>query len=147
MSEQKMIDVVGAALARQGIEDKVLAVGQFYPRGHTGGAFAGSMVGGGLGDAFGSFAGSVGSAGGYVAGAHAADDASGLPGMMLVAVTQEAVYGFAGRSRSRNPPTSSSRCAGTGCPPRFISGSTCGCWSSSMTAAARPSSWRETVCR
>jgi hypothetical protein len=103
MSEQKMIDVVGAALARQGIEDKVLAVGQFYPRGHTGGAFAGSMVGGGLGDAFGSFTGSVGSAGGYVAGAHAADDASGLPGMMLVAVTQDAVYGFAGRSRSKEP--------------------------------------------
>jgi hypothetical protein len=103
MSEQKMIAVVRAALAKQGIEDDVIAVGEFYPRGHTGGGFAGGMIGGGVGDTFGNLAGSIGTAGGYIAGTHAADEASGLPARMLVAVSPDIVYGFASRSRREQP--------------------------------------------
>jgi len=103
MSEQKMIDVVRAALAKQGIEDEVLAVGEFSPRGHTGGGFTGGLVGGGAGDTLGSLAGSIGTVGGYIAGSHASDAASGLPAKMLVAVSPGSVYGFAIRYRNQEP--------------------------------------------
>ena len=103
MSGQKMIDIVRTALAEQGIEDEVLAVGEFYPRGHTGGGFTGGLIGGGAGDALGSFAGSVGTVGGYIAGSDAADAASGLPAKMLVAVSPGSVYGFAIRYRNEQP--------------------------------------------
>lgn len=103
MSEQKMIDVVRAAMADQGIQDHVVAVGEFYPRGHTGGAFVGGMVGDTVGGAFGSLGSSIGTVGGFIAGADATDEASGLPSRMLVAVSPDAVYGFASRSRNKEP--------------------------------------------
>jgi hypothetical protein len=99
VSEEKMIDVMNDALASAGIEDTVTAVGEFYPRGHTGGGFAGSLLGGELGDSLGGLAGAVGTAGGYVAGARLHDAASGLPEQMLVGVSETMVYGFSGDRR------------------------------------------------
>jgi hypothetical protein len=45
MSEERMTELVQGALAARGIEDEVLAVGQFNPRGHSGGMFTGGLVG------------------------------------------------------------------------------------------------------
>jgi hypothetical protein len=102
MSEEKMVQLVHQALAKQGVEDQVIAVGEFNPRGHTGGLFVGGVVGeealGGLGGA----ADAVGTAAGSLAGMRAVDAASGLPPWMLLAVTEKRVYGFAGR-RSAEP--------------------------------------------
>lgn len=99
MSEERMVAVVSEALAAAGIEDTVTAVGEFYPRGHTGAGFAGGVVGGDLGDSIGGAAGGVGAAGGYVAGTRAHDAASGLPEQMLVGVSESTVYGFSGNRR------------------------------------------------
>ncbi len=97
MSEEKMVELVHAALSKRGVEEEVLAVGEFNPRGHTGGLFVGGLAGdtaaGGLGGA----AEGVGMAAGSLAGMRAADAASGLPATMLVGVTASTVYGFAGR--------------------------------------------------
>ena len=40
-----MVELVQGALAASGIKDEVLAAGQFNPRGHTGGMFAGGLAG------------------------------------------------------------------------------------------------------
>ena len=97
MSEESMVEVVNEALASAGIDDSVTAVGEFYPRGHTGAGFAGGMIGGDLGDSV--AAGGVGTVGGYVAGTRAHDAASGLPKQMLVGVSESTVYGFSGDRR------------------------------------------------
>ena len=103
MSEEKMVHAVQEALRERGVEDEVIAAGQFNPRGHSGGMFVGGLAG----DSAGGVAGNVGSALGTVAGIGAgeaaADAATGLPAFMLVGVTANAVYGFAGRSRSKTP--------------------------------------------
>jgi hypothetical protein len=91
-----MVEVVNEALASAGIEDTVIAAGEFNPRGHSGAGFAGGLVGGDIGDSMGSLAGGVGTAGGYVAGTRAHDAASGLPERMVVAVSETMIYGFAG---------------------------------------------------
>jgi len=96
MSEENMVAVVNEALASAGVEDSVTAVGEFYPRGHTGAGFAGGFIGGDLGDSLGGVAGGVGTAGGYVAGTRAHDAATGLPQRMVVGVSETMVYGFAG---------------------------------------------------
>ena len=96
MSEEKMVEVINDALASAGIEDTVIAAGEFSPRGHSGAGFAGGLIGGGVGDAIGSPAGGIGVAGGYLAGTSAHDDASGLPGRMVLGVSATTVYGFAG---------------------------------------------------
>ena len=44
MSEEQMVDLVQGALAARGIANDVLAAGQFNPRGHTGGMFAGGLA-------------------------------------------------------------------------------------------------------
>jgi hypothetical protein len=103
MSEEKMLDAVQAALAHRGIEDKLLAAGQFMPRGHTGGLFVGAIVGDAAGSVGGEIAEAAGTAAGALAGARMADARSGLPAYMLVGVSDTAVYGFAGRSRSKEP--------------------------------------------
>jgi hypothetical protein len=72
----------------------VVAAGQFNPRGHTGGLFAGGLAGGEAGGALGAAADAVGTAAGSLAGMHAVDAASGLPEMMLVGVTATTVYGL-----------------------------------------------------
>jgi hypothetical protein len=103
MSEATMIEVVQAALAERGIEDQLVAVGQFNPRGHTGGLFVGGLGGSELGGLAGGIGDAVGLGAGSIAGMKAADAASGLPAFMLVGVSADNVYGFAGRSRRKEP--------------------------------------------
>jgi hypothetical protein len=103
MSEATMIELVQSALDRFGIDDQVVAVGQFNPRGHVGGMFAGGLAGGGVGDRLGGLAGGIGTAAGSLAGQRAADHASGLPSNVLVAVSAERVYGFDAPSRRSEP--------------------------------------------
>jgi hypothetical protein len=98
MSEEQMVDLVQGALAGHGITDEVLAAGQFNPRGHSGGMFAGGLAGSEAGEAVGLGAGSV-------AGRRAADARSGLPASMLLGVSGTMVYGFAAATR-RSEPTS-----------------------------------------
>jgi hypothetical protein len=97
MSEEKIVEHVNEALASAGIEDTVIAAGEFNPRGHSGAGFAGGFIGGDIGDAIGGPAGGIGVAGGYIAGTRAHDAASGLPEWMVVGVSETTVYGFAGR--------------------------------------------------
>ena len=103
MSEASMVEAVRGALVARGIDDEVVAAGQFNPRGHTGGLFVGGLAGGEAGSALGGAADAVGTAAGSLAGMNAADAASGLPETMLVGVTATTVYGFAGRSRHAVP--------------------------------------------
>ena len=105
MSEKEMVEVVQQAVRDMGVDDTLVAAGQFSPRGHSGGAFAGGMIGSEVGGAFGDDGDAVGLAGGFIAGAHAADAASGLPAYMLVGVSATTVYGFEGRSRRKEPST------------------------------------------
>jgi hypothetical protein len=96
MSEEKIVDVVNEALGGAGIEDTVIAAGEFNPRGHSGAGFAGGLIGGDVGDAIGSPLGGIATAGGYAAGTRAHDAATGLPERMVVGVSETTVYGFAG---------------------------------------------------
>jgi hypothetical protein len=104
MSEGAMLDLVQRALRDSGIEDELIAVGQFNPRGHSGGLFAGALIGS---DTGGRFAGNIGSdiglAAGSLAGQRAADQASGLPKSILVGVSAENVYGFDAPTRRAEP--------------------------------------------
>jgi hypothetical protein len=101
VSAASMITAMNSALSREGIDDKVVTVGQFAPRGSTGGMFAGGLVGDEVGGLLG--ADSVGVVGGALAGARGAARRRGLPPALLVGVSDDNVYGFAGRSRSREP--------------------------------------------
>ena len=103
MSEENMVDAVQQALADRGIDEEVVAAGQFNPRGHSGGLFAGGFAGDEVGGALGDAADAVGTVAGSLAGMKTADAASGLPGYMLIGVTPATVYGFAGRSRRKEP--------------------------------------------
>jgi hypothetical protein len=103
MSEERMIELVEDALRKRGIDDRVIAAGQFYPRGHTGGMFVGGLLGGDAGGALGGVGEGVGVGAGSLAGTRATDAASGLPDKMLVGVSETAVYGFAAPSRHDEP--------------------------------------------
>ena len=98
-----MVRLVQDALVANGIEDTILAVGQFNPRGHSGGMFAGGLAGGEVGGMVGGAAESIGVGAGSLAGMRAADDMSGLPAKMLVGVSATAVYGFAASTRRAQP--------------------------------------------
>ncbi len=98
-----MVELVQEALAERGIDEPVVAAGQLNPRGHVGGLFAGGFIGGDAGDAVGGLAGSIGTGVGSLAGMKAVDAASGMPGTMLVGVTDTTVYGWDSRSRSKAP--------------------------------------------
>ncbi len=103
MSEEQMVELVQSALAESGIKDEVVVVGQFSPRGQTGGMFAGGMVGSEAGGLFGE-AGEVAGLGvGSLAGRNAAGARSALPARMLVGVTATMVYGFAASTRHSEP--------------------------------------------
>lgn len=93
MSEEKIVEVVNEALAGADIEDTVTVAGEFAPRGHSGAGFAGALIGG---DSLGGAAEGVATVGGYVAGTHLHDATTGLPGRMVVGVSDTTVYGFAG---------------------------------------------------
>ncbi|HKH40555.1 MAG TPA: hypothetical protein VKA41_01735 [Solirubrobacterales bacterium] len=103
MSGEAMERAVQQALAREGIDEQVLAAGQFNPRGHTGSMFVGGLAGGDIGAAAGSAGEAVGEIAGAAGGMRANEASSGMPQWMLVGVTAEAVYGFDGRSRSKTP--------------------------------------------
>jgi hypothetical protein len=103
MSEETMVELVQRALEARGIDDRVEAVGQFNPRGHSGGMFVGGLLGGDAGSAIGGVGESVGVAAGSLAGMRAADAASGLPDKMLVGVSATTVYGFAAPTRHTEP--------------------------------------------
>jgi hypothetical protein len=98
-----MVELVQGALAERGIDDELLAVGQFNPRGHTGGMFVGGLVGETAGDLLGGPGGAAGLGVGSVAGMHAADARSGLPEAMLIGVSATMVYGFAAATRHSEP--------------------------------------------
>jgi hypothetical protein len=104
MSEATMLDRVQRALRDSGVQDELTAVGQFNPLGHSGGLFAGGLIGS---DSGGRFAGNIGSdiglATGSLAGQRAADRASGLPSSILVGVSAENVDGFDAPSRRADP--------------------------------------------
>jgi hypothetical protein len=103
MSEERMVELVQHALGERGIDDRIIAVGQFNPRGHTGGMFAGGLLGGDAGGALGTVGESVGVGAGSLAGMRAADASSGLPASMLVGVSETTVYGFAAPTRHDEP--------------------------------------------
>ena len=103
MSEENMIGLAQAALDDQGIEDRIVAVGQFAPRGQSGSMFAGGMLGSDLGDAAGSLAGGLALGAGMIAGSRANAAASGLPRTMMVGVSDTTVYGMHARSRREEP--------------------------------------------
>ena len=96
MSEEKIVEVVNEALAAAGVQDTVIAAGEFNPRGHSGAGFAGGWIGGDIGGTMGSLGDSIATVGGYVAGTRAHDAATGLPQRMVVGVSETMVYGFAG---------------------------------------------------
>jgi hypothetical protein len=98
-----MVGLVQGALAAQGITDEVVAAGQFNPRGHTGGMFAGGLTGGEAGGLLGGAGEVVGEEVGSVVGMHAAGIRSGLPDSMLIGVSATTVYGFAAATRRSEP--------------------------------------------
>jgi hypothetical protein len=103
MSEHEMVDLLNEALKDSGIDDEIVAAGQFEPRGTSGGTFAGGMVGGEVGDLVGGVGEAIGVVGGAIAGQHEVASESGLPRHMLVGASESTVYGWAMTSRS-NPP-------------------------------------------
>ena len=103
MSEKGMEAAVQQALAREGIAGEVVAAGQFNPRGHSGSMVAGQMAGDELGGIAGAAGAAAGSIAGFAGGREANSELSGLPQYMLVGVTPDAVYGFAGASMSKEP--------------------------------------------
>jgi hypothetical protein len=103
MSEKTMVELVQGALAARGIDDRIVAAGQFLPRGQTGGLFLGGLAGGDAGSAMGGVAEAAGVAAGSLAGMRAANVASGLPGKMLVGVSATAVYGLDAPTRHTEP--------------------------------------------
>jgi hypothetical protein len=94
VAEEDMVEAVQAALTDQGIDDTVVVVGQFEPRGVTGSLFAGGMIGSEVGGAIGGVGEAVGLGVGSVAGVHADAEARGLPLHMLVGASASTVYGF-----------------------------------------------------
>jgi hypothetical protein len=91
MSEATMIELIQRALERAGIDDEVVAVGQFNPRGHVGGLFAGGLAGGDAGDRLGSLGGGIGMAA-DAAGQLSSDlgaDGRGLPVDLRLAVAED----------------------------------------------------------
>ena len=109
MSEEKMVDLVQGALAARGITDEVLAAGQFNPRGHTGGMFAGGLAGSEAGGLLGEVGEAVGLEAGSVAGMRAADARSGLPASMLIGVSARWCTGSPRLPGTASPTRSSSR--------------------------------------
>lgn len=81
--------MVQGALDELGVDDRIVAAGEFAPRGHTGSGFVGGLVGDELG-------GTLGMAAGMIGGRSYSDSQSGLPSSMVVAVSDTRVYGFAG---------------------------------------------------
>jgi hypothetical protein len=103
MSEQRMIEAVNAAVSHHGFDDTVVVAGQFNPRGATGAMFTGGLVGDQVGALAGPAGDAIGTVGGALAARRCVAGAQGLPVDMIVGASADWVYGFAGRSRSREP--------------------------------------------
>ena len=103
MSEEEMVELLQEAVKAHGFDDTIVAAGQFEPRGHMGSAFAGGIIGGDVGEELGGVGDAIGTVAGYEAGTRLHDSSSGLPAQMLVGVSDSTVYGFAGRSRRKEP--------------------------------------------
>ena len=103
MSEKRLLELVQDAVTARGIDDRVLVAGQFNPRGHSGGFFVGGIVAGDTGGLLGRVGEAVGTGAGSLAGMREADVRSGLPGNMLIGVSDTTVYGFAAHSRHNEP--------------------------------------------
>jgi hypothetical protein len=104
MSEQSMVELAQRALHGWGIEDTVHTVGQFEPRGESGAAFTGGILGSTVGDALGGSVGSaIGIGAGMLGGRAAGQASSGLPARLLVAVSDTMVYGLDARTRHSDP--------------------------------------------
>ena len=84
-----MIELVQEAIDGVGLPDRIVAAGEFAPRGHSGSAFVGGLIGDEV-------AGSVGGAVGLIGGQRLSDAESGLPSSMIIGVSDSTVYGFAG---------------------------------------------------
>ena len=97
MSEEHMIGMVQDALHELGVEDRIVAAGEFAPRGHSGSAFVGGLAGDEAGSLFGDVGGAVGIAVGSIGAQRYADAESGLPSSIIIGVSDTTVYGFAGR--------------------------------------------------
>ena len=125
-----MVELVQRALTGWGVEDTVHTVGQFEPRGTSGGTFAGGMLGSSVGDAVGGSVGSaIGLGAGVLGGRAAGRASSGLPAHLLVAVSDTMVYGLQARTRHSEPEALVFGLRGRRSRRRCTSGSTCGCWS------------------
>lgn len=98
-----MVALVNGALSARGIKDEVTVVGQFSPRGYTGGMFAGAMAGGEAGGLLGGVGDVAGDLAGSMLGRRAVTAASGLPARMLVGVSARSVYGLAAPTRHSEP--------------------------------------------
>ena len=103
MSEAGMVELVQGALKARGIDDEIVAAGQFEPRGHSGSAFMGGLIGSTVGDEVGGIGEAVGVVGGALVGQHAHDAASVLPAQVLVGVSETMVYGLAAKTRHSEP--------------------------------------------
>jgi hypothetical protein len=103
MSEQQMVELAQAALDHHGVDDTIVAVGQFAPRGQSGSTFAGGLIGGDLGDAVGGIAGGIGLGAGVIGARAANAAATGLPKLMHVAVSDSTVYGMVSHTRHKEP--------------------------------------------
>jgi hypothetical protein len=103
MSEEKMLDLLQRALDARGIDDPLVAAGQFNPRGHVGGMFVGGTLASEAGGLINGVAEGAAEIAGTVAGSRAVDAASGLPAKMLVGISTTTVYGFDAASRHSEP--------------------------------------------
>ena len=104
MSEDTMVTHMNEALERFGVADTVSVVGQFSPRGTSGGYFVGGMIGGSSGGALGGSVGNaIGVGAGMLAGGDAAAKAEGMPQNMVVGVSDTMVYGLHAQTRSSDP--------------------------------------------
>jgi hypothetical protein len=103
MAEREMVAAVQAALDHHGIDDTIVEVGQFQPRGATGSMFAGGMIGSEIGGVVGDVGEAVGLGVGALGGVEGNAESRGLPTQMLVGASDSTVYGFKMRSRRKEP--------------------------------------------
>lgn len=105
MAEEKMLAEAQQGLEQAGTDDRLVAVGEFFPRGHTGGMAVGGLAGSAAGGIGGSLGDALGLAAGSLVGMEAADAASGLPERVFVAVSQSTVYLMRGETHRLGHPT------------------------------------------
>ncbi len=98
-----MVRLAQEALVHHGIDDTIVAAGQFAPRGQTAALFAGGMIGSDVGGVAGDAASAVGLGAGSLAGIRANEESSGLAREMSIAVSDTKVYGMSTRSRAKEP--------------------------------------------